>query len=134
MQVTINAARVAQAGVGVVAAGAGYAVASSMVGSTFREDLLGSPSEVLEVDGNAVIVQNREGQGGTLTKVFIGAGAASAWGGGALLGLIDESAKGFKGAVRTGGSAGLFALGLGAVAGAGAMAARYAGAEFVPID
>lgn len=136
MQLTLNAPRMIQVGLGAAALAGGYALASSMVRTAYRDDLLGDPTRIVEIDDRTIIYQNRDAQGGKLTNVLLGAGAASAFAGGALvLGASSSTAAATsaKQLLRTGGGAALFALGLGAIAGATAMAAQYAGADFVPV-
>lgn len=116
-----------QLGVGGAALFGGYKVASGMIRSAYREDLLGDPTRVVEIDGKTMIYQTREAQGGKLTNIALGAGAAAAFAGGALLLGASQTL------VRTGGGAALFALGLGAIAGATAISAQYTGADFEPV-
>jgi hypothetical protein len=130
----ISAARIGQIAVGGAALFGGYKIASSMVRTAYREDLLGDPTRIVEIDGKTMIYQTREAQGGKLTNFTMGAGAAAAFAGGALvLGGSGVAATGVKNMLRLGGGAALFALGLGAIAGATAVSAQYQGADFEPI-
>lgn len=131
----ISAARIGQVAVGGAALFGGYKMASSMVRTAYREDLLGDPTRIVEIDGKTMIYQTREAQGGKLTNFTMGAGAAAAFAGGALVlgggGVVG--ATGIRNMLRLGGGAALFALGLGAIAGATAVSAQYQGADFEPI-
>lgn len=133
MTFAITGSRIAQVGIGGAALIGGFQVASSIVRSTYREDLLGDPTRVVEVDGRTMIYQTREAQGGKVTNFTMGAGAAAAFAGGALLLGNAPAATGITSMLRSGGGAALFALGLGAIAGATAMSAQYSGADFEPI-
>ncbi|MCW2927805.1 MAG: hypothetical protein JWM86_1773 [Thermoleophilia bacterium] len=133
MNFAITAPRLVQVGLGGAALYGGYRVASTMIRSAYREDLLGDPTRVVEIDGKTMIYQTREAQGGKLTNFTMGAGAAAAFAGGALLLGNAPAAAGLKSMLRTGGGAALFALGLGAIAGATAMSAQYSGADFEPV-
>lgn len=130
----LSAARIGQIAVGGAALFGGYKVASSIVRTAYREDLLGDPTRIVEIDGKTMIYQTREAQGGKLTNFTMGAGAAAAFAGGALvLGGTGVAASGVKQMLRLGGGAALFALGLGAIAGATAISAQYQGADFEPV-
>ncbi len=129
----ISAARLAQVAIGGAALFGGYTLASSMVRTAYREDLLGDPTRIVEIDDKTMIYQTREPQGGKLTNVTLGAGAAAAFAGGALVLGGSLGATGLKGALRLGGGAALFALGLGAIAGATATTAQYQGSNFEPV-
>ncbi len=130
----ISAARIGQIAVGGAALYGGYTIASSMVRTAYREDLLGDPTRIVEIDGKTMIYQTREAQGGKLTNFTMGAGAAAAFAGGALvLSGGGVAATGLKNMLRLGGGAALFALGLGAIAGATAVSAQYQGADFEPV-
>lgn len=130
----LSAARIGQIAVGGAALFGGYKVASSIVRTAYREDLLGDPTRIVEIDGKTMIYQTREAQGGKLTNFTMGAGAAAAFAGGALvLGGTGVAASGMKEMLRLGGGAALFALGLGAIAGATAISAQYQGADFEPV-
>jgi hypothetical protein len=130
----LSAARIGQIAVGGAALFGGYKIASSMVRTAYREDLLGDPTRIVEIDGKTMIYQTREAQGGKLTNFTMGAGAAAAFAGGALvLGGGGVAATGIKNMLRLGGGAALFALGLGAIAGATAISAQYQGADFEPV-
>lgn len=133
MQLALNAPRLAQVGIGGVALYGGYRAASSMIRSAYREDLLGDPTRIVEVDGRTIIFQPREPQGGKLTNFTMGAGAAAAFAGGVLLLGSTPGAAGLRTMLRTGAGAALFAAGLGAIAGATAMSAQYSGADFHPV-
>lgn len=133
MNLTINAQRLAQVGIGGIAVFGGYRAASSIVRSAYREDLLGDPTRIIEVDGRTVIYQSREPQGAKLTNFTMGAGAAAAFAGGALLLGATPGPAALRSMLRSGGGAALFASGLGAIAGATAMSAQYSGADFHPV-
>jgi hypothetical protein len=138
MQINLNAMvstpRLIQIAAGGAGIYAGWKLSSSLVRNAYREDLLGDPTRIVEVDGKNVIYQTREPQGSKLTNFTMGAGAAAAFAGGALLlGSSTAAATGIKSMLRTGAGAGLFALGLGAIAGATAIAAQYKGADFEPV-
>ena len=128
----ISPARVAQVVLGGAALVGGYQLSSSLVRSAYRDDLLGDPTRIVEVDGRAIIFQNREAQGGKLTNVAMGAGAAAAFGG-AVLTFGAGGGSGVAAALRLGGGVALFALGLGAITGATAISAQYQGTDFVPV-
>lgn len=130
----LSAARIGQIAVGGAALFGGYKLASSMVRTAYREDLLGDPTRIVEIDGKTMIYQTREAQGGKLTNFTMGAGAAAAFAGGVLvLGGGGVAGTGMKNMLRLGGGAALFALGLGAIAGATAVSAQYQGADFEPV-
>jgi hypothetical protein len=132
---SINGARAAQVVIGGAALFGGYKLASSMVRTAYREDLLGDPTRIVEIDDKTMIYQTREAQGGKLTNFTMGAGAAAAFAGGALvLGGGGVAATGIKNMLRLGGGAALFALGLGAIAGATATSAQYQGSNFEPVS
>lgn len=137
MQLNLNAILTAPRAVQVVAGGAaiygGWKVSSSLVRNAYREDLLGDPTRIVEVDGKTVIYQTREPQGNKLTNFTMGAGAAAAFAGGALLLGANPAATGIKSLLRTGGGAALIMAGIGAIAGATAISAQYKGADFEPI-
>ena len=134
MSITINPVRAAQVALGGAALFGGYKVASSMVRAAYREDLLGDPTRVVEVDDRTMIYQTREPQGGKLTNYLLGAGAAAAFVGGALvLGAPASTTSQVRSLLHVGGGTGLFALGVGAIAGATAMAAQYNGADFTNV-
>lgn len=130
----LSAARIGQIAVGGAALFGGYKVASSIVRTAYREDLLGDPTRIVEIDGTTMIYQTRDAQGGKLTNFTMGAGAAAAFAGGALvLGGSGVAGTGIRSMLKLGGGAALFALGLGAIAGATAVSAQYQGADFEPI-
>jgi hypothetical protein len=133
MNISISAPRLLQMGLGAAGLVGGFAIASSTVRTAYREDLVGDPNRVVEIDDRTMIYQTREPQGGKLTNFTMGAGAASAFAGGALLLGAAPGLSGVQSLLRTGGGAALFALGIGAIAGATAMAAQYDGADFVPV-
>jgi hypothetical protein len=122
-----------QVAVGGAALFGGWKLGSSIVRNAYRDDLLGDPTRVVEVDGKTMIYQTREPQGGKLTNYMMGAGAASAFVGGVLLLGNSPGITGIKNLLRTGAGAGFIALGIGAIAGATAMSAQYAGADFEPV-
>lgn len=130
----LSAARIGQIAVGGAALFGGYKVASNIVRTAYREDLLGDPTRIVEIDGKTMIYQTREAQGAKLTNFTMGAGAAAAFAGGALvLGGAGVAGAGIKNMLKLGGGAALFALGLGAIAGATAVSAQYQGADFEPV-
>lgn len=132
--ININAARLAQVALGGAAVYGGWKLSSGMVERAYHEDFFGDPSRIVHVDGQSIIRQDREPQGGTLTKVMMGAGGAAAFAGSVLaLGGQGVAAEGMKGMLRMGGGVALFALGTGAIAGALAMSKQYEGADFEPI-
>lgn len=130
----VNAIVTAPRALQVVAGGAalygGWKLSSSLVRSAYREDLLGDPTRVVEIDGKTMIYQTREPQGGRLTNYAMGAGAAAAFAGGALALGSQPTTTGLMSLLKTGGGAALVALGIGAIAGATAMSAQYSGADF----
>lgn len=117
----------------VVAGGAalygGWKASSGFVRSAYREDMLGDRKRIVEVDGGVTIFQVREPQGGDVTKIAIGAGVVSAATGAILLG---NRAWGNV-PLRQGAGAALFALGLGAIAGAATIAQQYSRIDFEPV-
>ncbi len=130
----LSAGRIGQIALGGAALFGGYKVASNIVRTAYREDLLGDPTRIVEIDGKTMIYQTREAQGGKLTNFTMGAGAAAAFAGGALvLGGAGVAGTGIKNMLKLGGGAALFALGLGAIAGATAVSAQYQGADFEPV-
>jgi hypothetical protein len=133
VNVALNPTRIAQVVAGGAAVVGGYHLASGVIRTAYREDLLGDPTRIVEVDGRTMIYQTRTPQGGSLTNVMLGAGAVSAAVGGILALGSQASATGLKGLARSFGGVGLFALGLGAIAGATSMAAQYNGADFEPV-
>jgi hypothetical protein len=134
INLAVNPTRLAQVVVGGAAAFAGYQAANSIIRNAYHEDLLGDPTRVVEVDDRTVIYQQREPQGDKLTNIMLGAGAAGAFGGGALLAWIPEGATGAKAVLRNVGAAGLFAIGAGAAAGAIASWAVNHGTDFHRVD
>lgn len=128
-----NAPRIVQVAAGGVALYGGWKIGSAVVRNAYREDLLGDPTRVVEVDGKTMIYQTREPQGGKLTNYMMGGGAAAAFAGSALLLGKPFGATGLKSMLATGGGAALFALGVGAIAGATALSAQYRGADFEPV-
>jgi hypothetical protein len=137
MQINLNAVltapRLVQVAAGGAALFAGWKLSSELVRNAYREDLLGDPTRIVEVDGKTVIYQTREPQGNRLTNFTMGAGAAAAFAGGARLLGSSAGVTGLGSLVKTGGGAALFALGLGAIAGATAISAQYKGADFEPV-
>ena len=120
--------------VGAAALAGGYQTSSTIVRSARREDLLGDPMGVIEVDGDTAVLQPRTGQGKQLATYTMGAGAVAAFVGGIY--SFTPSAKhvateGVRVLLRGAGGAGLLAGGIGVIAGAAATSARYDGAEFV---
>lgn len=130
INLTINPLRVAQVVAGGAAVFAGYNVASNMVETAFRQDVRGDRERVVATDGNVVIYQPREPQGPRLSNVMMGAGAASAFVGGALVLGSGASLAGLGGALRSAGGIGLVALGVGAIAGATSAAAQFSNSDF----
>ena len=133
LNLAINPVRIAQVALGGAAVFGGYKVASSMIRTAYREDLLGDPTRVVEIDDKTMIYQTRDPQGARLTNFTLGAGAAAAFAGGALVLGMPAGTTGMKAMLHSGGGAALFALGLGAIAGATAIAAQYNGANFEPV-
>jgi hypothetical protein len=137
MQINLNAMistpRLVQIAAGGAGIYAGWKLSSSLVRNAYREDLLGDPTRIVEVDGKNIIYQTREPQGSKLTNFTMGAGAAAAFAGGALLLGNATATEGVKAVLKNGAGAALFALGLGAIAGATAIAAQYKGADFEPV-
>jgi hypothetical protein len=133
MNLNVNPVRIAQIALGGAAVFGGYKAASSMIRTAFREDLIGDPTRVVEIDDKTMIYQTREPQGAKLTNFTLGAGAAAAFAGGALVMGAPAGATGLKAMLRSGGGAALFALGVGAIAGATAIAAQYNGSDFEPV-
>lgn len=133
MTLTLNPMRAAQIALGGAALFGGYKLGSDIIRTAYRDDLLGDPTRIVEVDDRTVIYQMREPQGGRLTNIMLGAGAASAFAGGALVLGTPAGTTGIKAIARSAGGIGLFALGLGAIAGASAMAAQFSGADFRPV-
>lgn len=130
INVAVNPLRVAQVVAGGAAVFGGYRLASDMVEAAFRADVRGDRERVVATDGNVVIFQPREPQGAKLSNLMMGAGAASAFIGGALALGAGASATGIGGALRSAGGIGLFALGVGAIAGATAGAAQFSNSDF----
>lgn len=128
----VTGARIAQIALGGAAVYGGYKLASSVVRNAYREDLLGDPTRIVEIDDKTMIYQTREAQGGKLTNFMMGAGALTAAVGG-VLALRGLGATGMRGVLATGGGAALFALGLGGIAGATSTAAQFQGSDFEPI-
>ena len=96
----MNPTRVAQVVVGGAALLGGYKVASEMIRTAYREDLLGDPTRIVEVDDTTMIYQTREAQGGKLTNIMLGAGAVSAAVGGILAMGAPAGLTGVKAAIR----------------------------------
>lgn len=133
LSLSVNPVRIAQVALGGAAVFGGYKVASSMIRTAFRDDFVGDPTRVVEIDDKTMIYQTREPQGPKLTNVTLGAGAAAAFAGGALVLGAPAGATGLRSMLHTGGGTALFALGLGAIAGATAIATQYKGADFEPV-
>ncbi len=134
--ITLNVSigKVAPFLIGGAAALGGGALASSIVRTAYREDLLGDPTRIVEIDDKTMIYQTREAQGGRLTNFMMGAGAAAAFAGGVLaLGSAAAGATGVVGMARMGAGAVLMGLGIGAIAGATATSAQYQGTDFTPV-
>lgn len=130
INLTINPLRVAQVVAGGAAVFGGYRVASDMVETAFRQDVRGDRERVVATDGNVVIFQPREPQGDRLANMMRGAGAASAFIGGALALGAGANAAGLGAALRSAGGIGLFTLGVGAIAGATSAAAQFSNSDF----
>ncbi len=133
INISLDPTRLAQVVLGGAAVVGGYKAASSMIRTAYREDLLGDPTRVIELDDRTMIYQTREPQGAKLTNYLLGAGAASAFIGSALALSNPGVTAGVPAALRNVGGAALFALGIGAIAGAASMAAQYSGADFAPV-
>ena len=133
ISVSLNPTRIAQVVLGGAAVVGGYKAASSTIRAAYRDDLLGDPTRVIEVDDTTMIYQTREPQGPKLTNYLLGAGAASAFVGGALALSAPSITAGMPAMLRNVGGTALFALGVGAIAGAASMAAQYSGADFTPV-
>jgi len=128
----LNAARVAQLVIGGAGIYGGFKLAESLVRSGYRDDLLGDPTRIVEIDGKSMIYQTRDPQGGKLTNVAIGGGMAAAFAGSVLV-LGAAGGAGLGTMARVGLGTGLFALGLGAIAGATAIDDQWRGTDFEPI-
>ena len=128
----VNAARVAQLVIGGAAVYGGFKLSEAMVRSGYRDDLLGDPTRIVEIDGKTMIYQPRDPQGSKLTTVAIGGGMAAAVAGSVLV-LGAAGGAGLGTMARVGLGTALFALGVGAIAGATAIDDQWRGTDFEPI-
>lgn len=125
-----NVTQIAQLALGGAVAYGGYQVASNMIRDSYREDMLGDPTRVIETDGNTMIYQTREPQADRLSNYLIGAGAVSAFAGGILAFSAPAGISTIKAIARNVGGLGMIALGFGAIAGATATSAQWSGSDF----
>lgn len=132
LQLPASAALFGQLGVGAAGAFAGYRLGSAVVRSTYRDDMLGDPTRIVELDEDTKIFQHREPQGGRIAFFTVVGGGAIAFAGGALSGG-GAAAMGAASLVRSGGGAALAGIGFGAIVGAAVMSAQYRGADHTPI-
>jgi hypothetical protein len=127
-----NVTRIGQ----VVLAGAGIAggfwAGSQVIKAAYRNDLVGDPSRVVEMDDKWIVDQPREPQGPGLTKAMMGAGALVA-GIGAALTLGHVPVMSAVSMARSGAGALLFAGGVGLLVGSIATSMQYRGADVRPV-
>lgn len=125
------ATRGVQIGVGAAALIGGAIGGGMVIKNTFRNDLLGDPTRVVEVTNGRIIDQSRSAQGPGLTKAFMGIGGLTAGIGFAtMLGGGAEAAQtGARALLRHGGGAMLFAGGLGLIAGSIGASMYFSGTD-----
>lgn len=125
------ATRGVQIGIGAAALAGGTILGGMVIKHTYRNDLLGDPTRIVDIADGRIIDQSRSTQGPGLTKAFMGVGAVMSGVGAAVtLGGGAEAAKtGARALLRHGGGALLFAGGLGLIAGSIAASMQYTGSD-----